>query len=85
MFQAKEDEDREVFGCKELSPDDLKEFEEIDEHFVDSSGFGRKGEPALTPEEFLKKVKKGRYYAITSIGQFQLFVGEYTKLGKKIT
>lgn len=77
MFQAKEDMDQGVFQCKMVSDNDLKQFEEVDEHFVDSSGFGKEDEVAMTPDEFLKKVKKGKYYAITSIGQFQLFVGEY--------
>ncbi len=77
MFKAKEDGDRDVLQCKMITDDDLEQFEETDEHFVDSSGWGREGEPALTVEEFLKKVKKDKYYAITSVGQFQLFIGEY--------
>lgn len=47
------------------------------EYFVDSSGFGSEGEPALTIGGFIKKLKVGFGYAITSAGQFQVHVGEY--------
>ena len=50
------------------------------EYFVDSSGFGQEGEPALTIDQFLKVVEVGKGYALTECGQFQLYVGEYTKL-----
>ena len=78
MYRAKKDADKGVFGCKviEDTPDG---YVETNEYFVDSSGFGCEGEPALTPNQFLGKVKKGRYYAITGQGQFQVFVAEYEK------
>ncbi len=80
MFKAKKDKDQDVFQKAEMFTDDLSEqFEEVDEHFVDSSGFGRKGEPALTTDEFLEKVKTNKFYAITSIGLFQVHIGEYVK------
>ena len=85
MFKAKEDKDRDVFQKAEMFTDDLSEqFEEVDEYFVDSSGFGRKGEPALTADEFLEKVKANRFYAITGIGQFQVHVGEYVLKGGEV-
>ena len=80
MFQAEKDGDKNMFqDTKMFDLDDSDGFEQIDSHFVDSSGWGKKGEPALTVDEFLKKVKAGRFYAITGIGQFQVHVGEYIK------
>lgn len=81
MFQAKKDHDKKVFDCKVLSPDDRDEFEEVNSHFVDSFGWGREDEPALTPEQFLVKVRKDRFYAITGQGQFQVHVGEFIRRG----
>lgn len=77
MFKAKKDGDKKVFGCKMITPDELKKFEEVDRYFVDSSGFGTSGGTAITADEFLKQVKAGKYYAIIETGQFQLWVGEY--------
>ena len=50
---------------------------ETDRFFVDSSGWGQEDEPALTINQFLKKIKAGKYYAIIEAGQFQVYVGEY--------
>ncbi len=81
MFKAKKDMDRDVFQKMKMFTDDLPEqFKEVDSHFVDSSGFGVKGEPALTADEFLEKVKAGRFYTITDVGLFQVHVGEYVKI-----
>ena len=52
-------------------------WEKTDEFFVDSSGFGQDDELALSIDQFKKKMKIGRAYAITSAGQFQVYVGEY--------
>ena len=46
-------------------------------YFVDSSGFGEAGEPALTIRQFLGKIKTGRGYAITEVGQFQVWIAEF--------
>lgn len=46
-------------------------------YLVDTSGFGLEDEPALTARQFLKKVKKHKYYGITEQGQFQVLVGEF--------
>lgn len=54
-------------------------WERVDEFFVDSSGWGSEGEPALTVEQFKDKLVAGRGYAITSEGQFQVYVGEYIR------
>lgn len=54
--------------------------------FVDSSGFGRPGEPALTAGEFREAVRSyvndhpDHGFAITEAGQFQVYVGAYRPL-----
>ena len=48
-------------------------------YFVDSSGFGETGEAALTIRQFLGKIKTTRGYAITEVGQFQVYIGEFEK------
>jgi hypothetical protein len=47
-------------------------------YFVDVSGFGRPGEPALTQAEFVGKMRAGFAYALVEVGQFQAYVQEYT-------
>ena len=54
-----------------------KRWRKTAEYFVDSSGFGSEGEPALTTQGFIKKLKVGFGYAIVSGGQFQVYVGEF--------
>ena len=72
-----------MYLVAKMFTDDLSEqFEEIDSYFVDSSGFGREDEPALTVDQFLAKVKAGRFYAVTDIGQFQVHIGEYIEREK---
>ncbi|MDO8547837.1 MAG: hypothetical protein Q7R68_10825 [Nitrospirales bacterium] len=56
-----------------------KGFTKTQIYFVDSSGLGAPGEAALTIPAFLARLKAGCYYAITGVGQFQVFVTEYTK------
>jgi hypothetical protein len=61
-----------------------KGFEKVDEYFVDSSGFGKEGEPALTFRQFCAKVRQngsGYGYGITEAGQFQVYIGVYSKNG----
>lgn len=55
----------------------------VQTHFVDSSGFGDQTEPALTGEEFGERLQAGRGYAIVSMGQFQVHVGEFVPPGGK--
>jgi hypothetical protein len=45
--------------------------------FVDSSGFGQRGEPALTISEFIEQLKPGLGYGIVSVGQFQVKIGAF--------
>jgi len=56
-----------------------KGWTEVKDYFVDSSGLGAPNEPALTVNQFKQKLKVGRGYAITSTGQFQVYVTEYVK------
>lgn len=50
---------------------------EIETYMVDNSGFVAEDELALTPAQFLAKVKAGNYYALTGAGQFQVIVSEF--------
>lgn len=54
-------------------------FTETEIFFVDHSGFGAEGGRALTIDQFIAAVKDDHYYAITSTGQFQLYITEYSK------
>jgi hypothetical protein len=59
----------------------------LDDLMVDHSGFGREGERALTQKQFLALLKKeveakrGYGYAVTSVGQFQLFIRRFKPKG----
>ena len=57
-------------------------WELVETHFVDSSGFGAPGEPALTFDQFQNKLVMGHGYAIVAEGQFQVYVGEFIEGGK---
>lgn len=54
-------------------------FEMVQEFFVDSSGFGQEDEPALTFTQLIDKLDPEMGYAITSVGQFQIYIGEFRK------
>ena len=49
----------------------------IDTLFVDNSGFGQDDEPALTIDQFYKKIKAGYAYGVIDAGQFQVMVGVF--------
>ena len=49
---------------------------------MDSSGFGASDEPALSFGQFKKILKVGFGYAIIEEGQFQVYVGEFTKVAQ---
>jgi len=77
-YFAKADKDEGVFKGAKLLEDFIPEGYKISNtYFVDNSGFGSEGEPALTASQFLNKVKKGRAYAIQSEGQFQVNINEF--------
>lgn len=50
--------------------------------FVDKSGFGRSGEPALTLGEFINLMRPGYGYAVVEDGPFQVHVGVFERAGK---
>ncbi len=52
-------------------------------HFVDSSGFGTLGEPALTIQQFLARLVPGHAYAVREAGEFQVVIAEYEVTGGK--
>lgn len=55
-------------------------WELVDTHFVDATGFGRVGEPALTIPSFISKiVSPGHGYAIRESGQFQVVIAEFKR------
>lgn len=70
---------------------ELKGYELLQELFVDSSGFGQYDEMALTKTGFIYELENLLakhnllYSTITNEGQFQVYVGLFTKTGKKIS
>ena len=80
-----------VRRCKAVDVDTMriKGYELIKELFVDSSGFGRSDEPALTYDSMMYQIKSlikehGRLFAtITNQGQFQVYIGLFKKSGVK--
>lgn len=76
---AQKDQDELVMMMPNLGDYTPKGWKCIERFFVDSSGFGQPGEPALTAGEFLAKVKKGHGYGLVSCGQFQVHVGEFVR------
>ena len=81
LYRAVKDGDENVFKCGKIEGEKTPLGYKITEvFFVDNSGFGSENEPALTPKFFLNHVKIGRYYAITGIGQFQVYLTEYKKI-----
>ena len=51
-------------------------------YLVDSSGFGRADEPALTLDAFASILVEGHGYGIIEAGEFQVVVGEYVREAK---
>ena len=78
-----------VFKSKNLDGIDLKDFEEIDCLFCDSSGFGQDHERALTKNQCIAAVqdlisKHGEVYSgITGVGQFQVYISVYRRKAVK--
>ena len=68
-----------LFGVPFVGDKPIKGWRETDNMFVDSSGFGKPGEPALTIEQFYKQIKAGLAYGVTEAGQFQVHVGVFEK------
>jgi hypothetical protein len=51
--------------------------------FVDKSGFGAPGEPALNLEEFLDLIRPGYGYGVIEEGQFQVHVAVFERSAKR--
>ncbi len=49
-------------------------------YFVDSSGFGERGEAALTIDQFVDLLKPWLSYGVVGHGQFQVKVGVFRKV-----
>jgi len=80
LYKTVKDKDKGVFKCPKIEDISIDGYKQENEYFVDSSGFGREGELALTVNQFLNKIKEGFYYCITGSGQFQVYIGEYSKI-----
>ncbi len=50
--------------------------------FVDKTGMGSLGESALTLQQFIDALEPGYGYAIVSEGQFQIYIGKFSKVGE---
>ena len=46
---------------------------------VDTSGWGERGEPALTLEQLLDWLQVGKAYAFVESGQFQSYIQQFSK------
>lgn len=63
-------------ACEDWDAD----WDRLDDLFVDSSGFGQEGEPALTARQFKQKLlgliqeHGGIYVAVCEAGQFQVYI-----------
>lgn len=80
LYRAKSDKDEGVKTCGLVGNEGVFGYKLVNTYFVDSSGFGSRGESALIFVDFLNKVKKDFYYGIKESGQFQVYIGEYKKL-----
>ena len=79
LYRAKVNCDEGIRNCPYINENDISKYKKVNKYFVDNSGFGAEDERALTFNQFLTKVKKGKYYGIISSGQFQVYIGEYIK------
>lgn len=82
LYRAKTNGDIGIKGIKVIGEKTPLGYEKTADFFVDNSGFGSESEPALTFDNFLKQVKQGFYYGITSSGQFQVNIAEFQKIKK---
>jgi hypothetical protein len=78
-FVAQKDGDEGVFKMPMLGDYLPAGWEFVQSYFVDSSGFGREDEPALTVRNFTRQVKQGYGYGLKQYGQFQVYVNEFKR------
>jgi len=74
------DNDKGVLSCELLGYAIPQGWQPTQSFFVDSSGFGSDNESALTIDNFIKEVRQGFGYALTSIGQFQVNIQEFIRV-----
>ena len=89
VFFSDEEIDQLPFPIPAIGDHRPEGWEMVESHMVDSSGFGADNEPALTFRQFqslirqqiVEHAEQGKTvgWAIISEGQFQVFVGEFTK------
>ena len=80
LFIAKENGKLGSSSIPDIGENRPKGWELEEELFVDNSGWGREGEPALTLDQFTRKIKAGYGYATIGHGQFQVWVGVFKKI-----
>lgn len=88
-FSASEVDEMSGFPFAHLGDYRPEGWEEGESYFVDASGFGTPGEPALTAEQFREVIRdritanaaegKVTGWAVTEAGQFQVHVTEFTR------
>jgi len=76
---AEVDQDEGIFQCPNFGFYRPDGWVEVATFFVDNSGFGSESEPALTPQQFIGKVREGYGYAVTEAGQFQVHITEFER------
>lgn len=91
-FPESEDEVHPPYSAPDLTDEpfapSLPGYQRVETLFVDMSGYGHRGEAALTHEEFVDYIKEslrdGRHYGygIIDVGQFQCHIGVYKALPK---
>jgi len=79
-YVATEDQDEGVFGCPRIGDFTPKGWKEVDELFVDMTGFGSDDEPALTKTQFTNKIQEGLGYGISEVGQFQCYIRVFDRV-----
>jgi hypothetical protein len=79
-YVAQADHDGGVFNCPRLGDYTPEGWKEVDELFVDMTGFGYDDEPALTKQQFLNKIKEGLGYGISEVGQFQCYIRVFERV-----
>jgi len=72
--------DGEIQGVPLIGDYTPEGWQEVETLFVDISGFGSPGEPALTQEQFLSRVKAGFGYGLGECGQFQGYVRVFERI-----
>ena len=78
-LQAERDGEN-LIGIPSVDENNCGKWELVETLFVDNSGFGQIGEPALTIDQFFKQIKAGFGYGVVDAGQFQVMVGCFKRV-----